>query len=246
MSGADTRSLVPAQGGLRSLEEGALARFVQISSSFTFCAAKQSAGVPSCELGIWAAVRASRVGGPLSVRMTVQAYLRLITRTGARRGRLFTAFARRPDENICRRLVRLRAASARDDSKAIVGLAWSGGGMPPLCLAHEDGTATDFIAADSIGTMHIACAAAMVRKIVESTGAPRVRLLRRRVRSRDSHRCQRCDGGRSPGSLGHRRPATDIALAMGERQAKMSEAGATAHQARAHARSKSGHSISMR
>jgi DNA polymerase-3 subunit beta len=73
-------------------------------------------------------------------------------------------------------LVRLSAASARDDGSAIVGVTWSGDGMLALCLAHEEGTATDFIAADSIGTAHIACAAATIGKLVESTGAPRVRL----------------------------------------------------------------------
>ena len=53
---------------------------------------------------------------------------------------------------------------------------WSDGSAVALCLARENGTAVDSIAATAVGSARIAVAVAMLGKLVEATGAAQVRL----------------------------------------------------------------------
>jgi DNA polymerase III sliding clamp (beta) subunit (PCNA family) len=71
-------------------------------------------------------------------------------------------------------LARLTAASAQQ--RPVAGVTWDGGRALSLCLVHEDGTATDAIAATTTGTGRVACTTGQLKKVIEVMDAARLRL----------------------------------------------------------------------
>lgn len=71
-------------------------------------------------------------------------------------------------------LARLAAASSHERPTA--GMTWDGGDALSLCLVHEDGIATDAIAATTTSRGCVACTAARLTKVIEAMDAARLRL----------------------------------------------------------------------
>jgi DNA polymerase III sliding clamp (beta) subunit (PCNA family) len=73
-------------------------------------------------------------------------------------------------------VARLAAVSGRDDDRAAVGLTWNGGNALSLCLANEDGIASDMVAATTSGSARVACSAGVLTGLIEAIGSKRVRI----------------------------------------------------------------------
>jgi DNA polymerase-3 subunit beta len=71
-------------------------------------------------------------------------------------------------------LARLTATSSHEHPA--VGLTWDGGDALSLCLAQEGGIATDVIAAATTSSGRVACAAALLTKVIKTMNVARLRL----------------------------------------------------------------------